>query len=67
MVCTGKDGSHPCPPGLEATGRGRGCSLSIEQGLTLDLPAAQDSPPPRFFSPHLCVKVSILEGQAHMG
>lgn len=54
MVYTGRDESHPCPPGLEATGRARGCSVSTEHALPLDSPPAQDFL--TFLSLHLCVK-----------
>lgn len=51
MVCSGRNGFHLYPTGLEATGRGRSCSLSTEQTLTLDCSTAQDFPV--FFSPHV--------------
>lgn len=51
MVCPGRDGFHPCPTGLEITGRGRTCSLNTEQALKLDCSIAQDFPV--FFSPHV--------------
>ena len=57
LVCTGRNLPHLCPPGLEATGRVRGCSLSTKYALLMDSPPAQVFL--RFLSLHLCVKDCI--------
>lgn len=63
MVSTGRDESHLWPPGLEATGRVRGCSLGIEHALSLP---SQDFSV--FQSTSMCQGLhSVLEGGPHTG
>lgn len=57
MVYTGRGGSHLCPPGREATGRARGCSVSSAHALPWDSAPSQDFL--MSLNRHLCVKDRI--------